>query len=154
MLTARLGRSLLLVSLAAPIVMIGCSAPAEEASGSSDEAFTRKTIHEGATLRVTASQLNLREDGSASARIVGVLARDQLVTCVADSGSNGWVNVRTEDGDEGWAELTYLAETEQTDGTEPTGDTDTGPVDGATCSPERGTNAVSRFEKALHDTIA
>jgi muramidase (phage lysozyme) len=151
-------RVMLALCLAAPVVMMGCTAPAGEEAGSNEEAFTRKVIHEGATLRVTATQLNLRERGSVSSQIVAVLRRDDIVTCAADSGSTGWVNIVTEDGTEGWASLTYLAEEGGDDGnTDGNNEKDggpTAPVDGETCSPDRATNIVSTFEKALHDTIA
>jgi muramidase (phage lysozyme) len=150
-------RSLLVIALAVPAVMAGCAAPTEEDASASEEAFTRKAIAEGATLRVTASKLNVRSRGSSSSAIIAVLERDAVVTCAAASGETGWVNITTETGKTGWASLTYLAETTPGDGDgdadgEP--DTNPGPVDGATCAADRATGIVGRFQKALHDTIA
>jgi muramidase (phage lysozyme) len=150
--SAGVRRSLLAIALAAPMAMMGCTAPAaDDGTGASEEAFTRKTISEGSTLRVTASALNLRSSPGMTGAVIASMKSGDIVTCAADSGSDGWVNVTTVTGKTGWASLTYLAET-KADDNEETGQV--GEVDGDTCSPERATGVVNAFQKALHDTIA
>jgi len=149
--SAGLRRSWLLIALAAPVAMMACTAPAEDGTGASEEAFTRKTVSEGSTLRVTASALNLRTRPGMTGTVIATLRSGDIVTCAADSGSDGWVNVTNADGKTGWASLTFLAETNAEDD-ETTGRV--GVVDGDTCSPERATGTVNAFQKALHDTIA
>ncbi|CAN5754871.1 hypothetical protein BH11MYX4_BH11MYX4_06080 [soil metagenome] len=146
-----LHRSLLAIAVAVPMLVMGCTAPADEDASGSEAAFTARTYEAGAKLRVTATSLNLRARGSASATILAVLERGDIVTVVASSGQTGWVNVASEQGKEGWASGTYL--TAEDAGNVPGTETNAA-VDGDTCAPERATNIVGRFQKALHDTIA
>lgn len=126
----------------------GCSAPTDEMM-SSEEALRGREFEQGSILRVTANSLNVRSRGDSDARIVASLQRDDLVTVVSTSGSDGWVNIRTPDGEAGWSAGNYL--TLEGDGPE---DQEERPAVGDTCSPSRADGAVNRFEKALHDTIA
>lgn len=142
--------SLLAISLSVPLAMMGCAAPTEDAEAASEAAFSGRSVTEGATLRVTATQLNLRSRASASSTIITVLKKDDLLTCVTTSGQDGWVHVSTEDGDTGWAAGNYLSE----EGKGTATNDDTSARDGDTCAPERAQDVVGRFQKALHDTIA
>ena len=107
-------------------------------------------VQAGAVLKVTATNLNLRSGPSTGTNILDVLAKNDLVTCFATSGSNGWINVETESGDVGWVSATYLVQ--QTAAPPPPPPTDPGSLE--TCDPERAVGAVSAYHKALHDAIA
>jgi muramidase (phage lysozyme) len=136
---------LLAIALAAPLV--GCGAAADGGEGQATEgALSGHQWEEGTTLAVTANKLNVRERGSAYAQIVAVLNKDDEVTVVTASGRNGWVNIRTPDGVEGWASGTYLAQVPE--------NSDTSTPDGPTCAAKRAEGVVNEYEKALHDTIA
>lgn len=147
-----LHRSLLAIAVAAPMVVAGCAAPAaDEGESGSEAALSGRSVAEGATLRVTSTRLNLRSRASASSTILTVLDKGEVLTCIATSGSDGWVHVSTADGDEGWAAGNYLT-AEGAGGAAPSDDTS--PRDGDSCAPERAAGIVSRYQKALHDTIA
>jgi len=142
----------LAMAVAVPMGVMGCAAPeAEEEGAASEAALSGRSVTEGTTLKVTASQLNLRSRASASSSILTVLKRGDVVTVVTTSGRDGWVNVSTEDGESGWAAGNYL--TEEGAGAAPPND-DTSARDGDSCAPERAKDIVSRYQKALHDTIA
>jgi len=95
----------------------------------------------GTTLRVTATALNLRNAATTSSTILDVLDNGAIVTCIQQSGGNGWVHVETASGEEGWVSRTYVEVV-------PDGGS------GATCDPARAEGAVGNFQKALHDSIA
>lgn len=152
----RFHRSLMAVSVAVPMVLLGCSTPGADDEAGSESGFTAHAFTEGATLRVTASQLNVRARASAGSTIVTVLKKDEVVTVETTSGSNGWVNITTEDGDTGWAAGNYLTEVGPGVATKPGSSppADNTPRDSDTCAPERGQGIVNHYQKALHDTIA
>jgi muramidase (phage lysozyme) len=144
---AQLLRHTCLVAVLVAPIAAGCSTPAEEDAEADESALSGRVFQEGMTVRVTANRLNMRSSGSASSRVVTTLSRDDIVTVVATSGGNGWVNIRTEDEKTGWASSNYLTEADDSDG-------DTTTADGATCAPSRATDVVNRYQKAFHDTIA
>jgi muramidase (phage lysozyme) len=142
------------VCVVASVAFLGCAPGGAE---SEDEDFAEQdselsgVVKEGAVLKVTASALNLRSGPSTNNPVLEVLAKNEQVTCAADSGANGWVNVVTASGEEGWASagyLTQIAAAPEEDG----GNVD--PTDFGTCSPERAEGAVGDYQKALHDSIA
>ena len=98
-------------------------------------------VQAGAVLKVTATNLNLRSGPSTGTTILDVLTKNDLVTCVATSGSNGWVNIETAGGDVGWVSATYVAVHTDPNGQE-------------SCEPARADGVVSAYQKALHDSIA
>ena len=130
--------------------VVGCMVgeeeqPVEEGGGNENALAIHEVANQGELLRVTASLLNLRSGGSTSASIIGSLRSGELVTTATTSGATGWVNVRTSGGRTGWAYGTYL--------TREAPPTTTG-SSGETCAPARGQDAVSKYQKALHDAIA
>ncbi|NUO53834.1 MAG: glycoside hydrolase family 104 protein, partial [Polyangiaceae bacterium] len=61
------------------------------------------------------------------------------------SGGNGWVNVESPSGQQGWVSRQYVEELPSNGG---------GSGSGETCDPARAVGAVGNFQKALHDSIA
>lgn len=147
-------RAALAAGLAVPVVITGCSAETDEETEASEGALSGRVFQEGATLKVTANRLNVRSQASRSSRIVATLNRDDQVTVTKTSGSNGWVKIETEEGDEGWAAGNYLTQVSAAQSTQDDDDERETTADGATCAPGRAEGVVNRYEKALHDTIA
>ncbi len=102
-------------------------------------------VQAGAALRITADALNLRKSASTSAEILDVLDEGAIVTCVETTGSTGWVRVESADGTRGWVSREYVEIVTAAGG---------GSGSGETCEPARAEGAVSRYQKALHDSIA
>ena len=63
----------------------------------------------GASLTVATdeSNLNIRQEPSTEAAIIGKAAKDESVTLVEQS-SDDWWKIKTADGEEGYAYATYL----------------------------------------------
>lgn len=96
---------------AALLVFAGCSAgEADEGELISSQveelATTGRTYEKGTALRTTAN-LNLRANGSLSARILRVMPNGSRVTVREKSGGNAWVAVDF-NGHAGWAHTDYL----------------------------------------------
>ncbi len=108
-----------------------------------EEAGLSTVIEAGTSLRVTASALNLRKKGTTSSSILEVLDNGEVVTCIAESGSSGWVNVEASSGKQGWVSTKYVEELPSNGG-----------GSGETCDPARAVGSVGNFQKALHDSIA
>jgi len=133
----------------------GCSAAGggdsveyEELQARDSEAVVSNPVDAGATLRVTASALNLRAGGGTSYKVLDVLYQNDQVKVVERSGQNGWIHVEAPSGTIGWASAKYL----QFVSAGSSGGTSSG--GGATCDPSRALNAVGPYQKALHDSIA
>lgn len=116
-------------------------------SASGSESALNSVVAEGTVLRVTASTLNLRSGPSTKNAAIDLLSKGDLVTCVAKSGGNGWVNVSVDGGAEGWVARQYVVVESSPNNPNPT-------PSGGTCDPARAQGAVNDFEKALHDSIA
>lgn len=153
---SRFGGLVLVAVLAAPAAVAGCAVQSDDDADDTGAALSGHTFQEGTILRVTANSLNVRSRGSATAKILAVVHRDDLVTVIATSGGSGWVNIRTPDGDEGWSSGNYLTPQKngETNGSEADDVDDTSTPAGATCHASRAVDIVNRYEKALHDTIA
>lgn len=141
------------LGLALAVTAIGCGAPTaeeneEDLAFTEDELSTRTVIEAGVRLRVLASALNLRSGAGTSFPVLDVLEEGALVTTVARSGGEGWVNVRAAGGQVGWLSNKYVALVEGG------GAAPTSPPSSATCAPDRGAGVVGRYQKALHDSIA
>lgn len=117
-----------------------------DTSGNENELAVNELVREGEVLVVTATALNLRASGSTSASILTVLPNGSLVTTIADSGTDGWVNVTTGTGTEGWVFGRYVVREDATSGEVTTA--------GGTCEPARANGVISRYQQALHDSIA
>ncbi len=136
-------RVLALITIVALAGLDGCTDELDlETSGNEAELAVNEIVNAGEVLRVTATSLNLRSSGSTSAPVLASLASGERVTCVAQSGANGWVNVRSNAGRTGWVYGRFVVR-----------DTPGNPG-GGTCAPSRGQGVVSRYQKALHDAIA
>jgi muramidase (phage lysozyme) len=143
----RFALSLLLAATAT----LGCSAaPDEEVVGYEEESAEHQSgvtgvVEEGTVLRVTASQLNLRQGPSTGTTILDVLAEGDLVTVAEDSGAGGWIRVTTGTGEDGWVSAKYVV-------IESTGGGGGGSTE--TCHPDRAEGVINDFQKGLHDSIA
>lgn len=62
-----------------------------------------------ATVSVTSGHLNLREGASTRGKVIGSLENGQRVNVIRDAG-NGWVFLKTESGEAGYAAKDYLTE--------------------------------------------
>lgn len=72
------------------------------------------SAQEGATARVTADRLNLRESCGMEAPVQGVLTRDTEVVLLGQPlGDEGWVRVRDADGREGCVSARYIEVTSE-----------------------------------------
>lgn len=109
-------RAVLLVTLTAPCLAVGCYGPpplddaSSEEPGDEDvavagEAFT-VSARTGARFTTTA-RLNFRQGPSRSESILRVLARGAAVTTIRATPQNGYFQVR-QGGDEGWVHGNYL----------------------------------------------
>lgn len=148
----------LLVASAA-MTLAGCSSsddPGVPVSSVEGELASHDVVSAGATLRVTASSLNVRSGPSASATILSVVSANDILTCAETSGENGWVHIRTADGVDGWVFGKYV--TIETSGSGSSAGSPSTPTSGSsalgTCAPGRADGVLSRYEKALHDAIA
>ena len=134
-----------LLLVAASVAVFGCSAPGgddwEDEDASEQASGVSGVVEKGTVLQVTASQLNLRNGPSTTHSILDVLAHGELVTCAAESGADGWVNVTTTGGEVGWVSGKFVVEVGNGGS-------------GETCDPARAIGAVSSYQKALHDSIA
>jgi muramidase (phage lysozyme) len=108
------------------------------------ELAVNEVVQKGTVLRVTASSLNLRSSGSTNASIITTLANGTKLTCVTTSGTTGWVHVKTSAGTTGWVFGRYVVRDSSSGGTST----------GTTCAPSRASGVLSRYQKALHDSIA
>lgn len=149
-------KSALLVAMTA-FTSMGCAGNSDEEdlAALDMELGNSEVIEAGVELRITASRLNFRSGPSTNHRILDVLDNGTLVVTVARSGNNGWVNVRSPDGEVGWVNNKYVVRTSSS-GSSSGGGTSggSGSAGGATCSPSRGDGIVDRYQKALHDSIA
>jgi len=147
----------LLVS--APLFAAGCSAQLddEEAGALESELSVNEIVTKGTVLKVTASALNIRATASTSGTVVGKASSGETVTCATTSGTDGWVHIRTADGEVGWVFGKYVVRASGSNADPDTG-VDPGPGTvtpaGGTCAPGRAVNVVSRYQKALHDVLA
>ena len=80
------------------LALAGCSSTSEDLESSDSELNEGEVVQVGTVLRVTPAALNVREGPSTEFRIVGVLSRGQIVTCVETSGEDDWVKVKAENG--------------------------------------------------------
>lgn len=133
--------ALVLLSLGA------CAAPADDHLGTEEPELNRTRYEKGTVLRVTSQQLNVRDAGNTSSNVLATLMQDDLVTVALTSGAWGWVRIETADGVIGWGSNDFLEPVDGSGATAPA-------PSGRTCAPSRAVNAVNRYEKALHDTIA
>ena len=85
--------------------------------GTSDSDPVVETVSNDLLQYVTVDELNIREEGNASADKVGEVNRGDAVT-VIQIGDNGWGEIITEDGLIGWVNLYYLSDSVPTDGLE------------------------------------
>lgn len=134
------------------LAVAACAAPAgldEDVDADESELAVNEVCTDGTALRVTATKLNLRASASTSAASLAMLPKDSEVTCVGRTGENGWVKVKTGDGETGWVFGKYVVRSGG--GAE---DEEAPVASGGTCAPSRAANAVGRFQKALHDSIA
>lgn len=127
--------------LATFAVACGPAGEEDEVDAQDSELTTHEVVEAGVSLRITADRTNLRSGPGTDHDVVTVLNREQIVTSVARSGSQGWVNVKTADNEVGWVINKYLVRSG-------------GPVSTATCAPSRGVGIVGRYQQALHDSIA
>lgn len=128
--------------------VIGEDAPlVGDSSGNEYELAVNEIVNAGEKLVVTASALNLRSSGSTNASIIGVLPNGAKLTAAERSGGDGWVKVRTSNGQVGWVFGRYVVR-------EDSSGTGGGAVSGGTCAPSRAAGVVTRYQKALHDAIA
>ena len=67
-----------------------------------------------ATVSVTSGHLNLREGASTRGKVIGSLENGQRVNVIRDAG-NGWVFLKTESGEAGYAAKDYLTEDDGAD---------------------------------------
>ena len=72
----------------------------------SDHAFGNATVN------VTSGYLNLREGASTRGKVIGTLEIGQRVNVIREAGS-GWVFLKTESGEAGYAAKDYLAEDDE-----------------------------------------
>lgn len=107
-----------------------------------EEGGLQSVVQQGTNLRVTASALNLRKQATTASNILEVLDNGEIVTAVATSGGDGWVNVKAASGKVGWVSRTYVEVVSS------------GNASGETCDPDRAVGAVNNYQKALHDSIA
>ncbi len=136
----------LMATLVAGCIVGGGDELVSDTSGNENELAVNELVRQGEVLRVTATSLNLRADGSTTASILRTLPNGSLVTTIADSGTDGWVNVTTGTGDEGWVFGRYVVREDATSGERPTY--------GGSCAPARADGVISRYQQALHDSIA
>ncbi len=130
-------------------VVAGCIVGTDEpqvgdSSGNENELAVNEVVQEGEVLRVIASNLNLRAAGSTTATILTTIPEGALVHAISESGTTGWVNVSTNTGTEGWVFGRYVVRDSAT-ANEPAG---------GSCAPSRADNVISRFQQALHDSVA
>jgi muramidase (phage lysozyme) len=116
-----------------------------ESSGNENELAVNEIVQKGEILRVTASSLNFRSSGSTTASIIGSLPNGTRLTVAETSGGTGWVNVTNANNLTGWVFGRYVV---REDPNAPP------PTSGASCSPSRATGVITRYQKALHDSIA
>jgi muramidase (phage lysozyme) len=135
---------ILLVATAVAGCIVGGDDPdVGDNSGDENELAVNEVVRAGEVLRVTASSLNLRASGSTSATIIGSLPNGTLVTVASQSGETGWVDVNTTAG-RGWVFGRYVVR-----------DTpESGASTGASCESARASGVITRYQKALHDSIA
>ncbi len=81
----------------------------EDEKNMSDHAFGNATVN------VTSGYLNLREGASTRGKVIGTLEIGQRVNIIREAGS-GWVFLKTESGEAGYAAKDYLLEDAQRDG--------------------------------------
>ena len=74
----------------------------EDEKNMSDHAFGNATVN------VTSGYLNLREGASTRGKVIGTLEIGQRVNIIREAGS-GWVFLKTESGEAGYAAADYLA---------------------------------------------
>ena len=67
-----------------------------------------------ATVSITSGHLNLREGASTRGKVIGSLGNGQRVNVIRDAG-NGWVWIKTESGEAGYAAKDYLTEDDGAD---------------------------------------
>lgn len=139
-----LSLSFLMATVLAGCIVGGNDELTGDNSGNENELAVNEVVQEGESLVVTATNLNLRADASTSAAILTTIPNGAIVTCIAESGTNGWVHVTTGRGEEGWVFGRYVVRESAT----------SGQSSGSTCAPTRANNVISRFQKALHDSIA
>lgn len=140
-------RSILLSFMMATVVagcIVGDGEQVGESSGNENELAVNEVVKEGEVLTVTASNLNVRETGSTSATILTTVPNGALVTAIEESGTNGWVHITTGTGTEGWVFGRYVVRENAT----------SGESTGSSCSSSRADNVISRFQQALHDSLA
>ena len=80
----------------------------EDENTMSDHAFGNATVN------VTSGYLNLREGASTRGKVIGTLEIGQRVNVIREAGS-GWVFLKTESGEAGYAAKEYLLEDAQRD---------------------------------------
>ncbi len=80
----------------------------EDENTMSDHAFGNATVN------VTSGYLNLREGASTRGKVIGTLEIGQRVNVIREAGS-GWVFLKTESGEAGYAAKDYLLEDAQRD---------------------------------------
>ena len=80
----------------------------EDENTMSDHAFGNATVN------VTSGHLNLREGASTRGKVIGTLEIGQRVNIIREAGS-GWVFLKTESGEAGYAARDYLLEDAQRD---------------------------------------
>ena len=65
-----------------------------------------------ATYRVTANKLNIRQEPSLSAAVIGVLEQDEQVEVMEKSADFYWYHLKRRDGLTGWASHKFLVSLE------------------------------------------
>jgi muramidase (phage lysozyme) len=152
----------LLLASALMLLPAGCSGVEEEddAAALEGESALKEMFDEGTDLRVTASALNVRADGTRLASIRAVLHRDDVVRVIRRSGENGWVQVSMLGPDRkalvasasactptmrtcGWVFSKYVQRL-----------IDPVRSSAGSCNPARAEGAVGQYQQILHDTIA
>jgi len=141
--------AILAVTLAA--VLAGCIVGSDDlqvgdTSGNENELAVNEIVNAGEKLVVTATSLNLRRTGSTTAEILGSFPDGSQMTALSTSGGDGWVNVQTSDQKTGWVFGRYVVRADAAGAG--------GPATGSTCAPSRAAGALTRYQQALHDSIA
>jgi muramidase (phage lysozyme) len=136
----------LMATLVAGCIVGGGDELVSDTSGNENELAVNERVRQGEELRVIATSLNLRAEGSTTAAILTTLPNGALVMTASDSGTDGWVNVTTSNGTEGWVFGRYVVRNDAM-----TGEVTTA---GGTCAPARADGVISRYQQALHDSIA
>jgi muramidase (phage lysozyme) len=124
--------------------IVGSGEQVGENIGNENELAVNELVKAGEVLTVTASTLNVRASGSTSAAILTTVPNGALVTTLADSGTDGWVNITTGTGTQGWVFGRYVVRENAT----------SGESTGGTCTSTRATGVISRYQQALHDSLA